>query len=190
MKGEEVNTTIETYLLAQRFYFLAEQCRNLIQKSMQPVLKEYDLNHSQHLVLLILWYAELSKNEIISTEIAYLLGLEKHSVSTIIENLHKRRLIERKRNPDDRRAIDLNLTDTGRELLRAHLPKTMSRISFESEFTSKDYRFIFSFLESLRSYLAEENNRSPAVYSEAFKKLLLDGQNQFREIYGAERNNA
>ncbi|MBI9106636.1 MAG: MarR family transcriptional regulator [Spirochaetales bacterium] len=190
MKDEQTNNSIQNYIRAQKFYFLAEQCLNLIQKSMQPVLKEYNLNHSQHLVLLIMWYSNLSGNEIISTEIACLLGLEKHSISTIIDTLYKRGLIDRHRNKKDRRSVNIKLTEKGVALVEAHHPRTMDNISFDSDLTSEDFKFLFTFLESLRVITARKNNQSPSIYSSAFKKLLLDGQEKYVEKYSKEGFNA
>ena len=177
---------LKNYLNAQRFYFLAEQCLNLIQKSMQPVLKEFKLNHSQHLVLLTLRYADFSGNAIKNTDLAYLLGLEKHTVSTIIDNLYKRGLLSRDRNEKDRRTVNIKLTEKGRILVKTHHPKTMEKISFETEGAEEDFELLFSVLESLRNTSAEKNNQSPMVYSSAFKKLLLDGQEKFLKKYNRE----
>ncbi len=181
MKDNETGKVLETYLRVQQFYVLAEQCLNLIQKSMQPVLKDFKLNHSQHLVLLILWYSDFSGNEIFSTELAYLLGLEKHSISTIIDNLYKRGLVARYRKKEDRRAVNIKLTEEGIALVKAHHPQTVEKISFESKLTDNDFEFLFSFLESLRDITAEKNNQSSSIYSSAFKKLLVDGQEKYVE---------
>jgi MarR family transcriptional regulator, organic hydroperoxide resistance regulator len=190
LKDDETVKMLENYLRAQKFYFLAEQCLNLIQKSMQPVLKDFKLNHSQHLVLLILWYSDFSGNEIISTELAYLLGLEKHSISTIIDNLYKRGLVARYRKKEDRRSVNIKLTEDGTALVKAHHSKTMEKISFESDLTDDDFSFLFSFLESLRDITAEKNNQSSSIYSSAFKRLLVDGQEKYIEHCIKEGSNA
>lgn len=190
MSSQETEKLLQNYLNAQRFYFLAEQCLNLIQKSMQSVLKEFKINHSQHLVLLILWYADFSGNAIIITDLAYLLGLEKHSVSTIIDNLYKRGLLSRDRNENDRRTVNIKLTEEGRSLIKAHHPKTMEKISFETKLTEEDFNLLFSFLESLRGIAAKKNNQSLSIYSSAFKKLLLDGQEKYVEHCMKEKVNA
>ena len=172
--------------MAQQFYFLAEQCLNLIQKSMLPVLKDFGLNHSQHLILLILWYSDFSRNEIISTDLAYLLGLERHSVSAIIDTLSKEGLIRRQRNKKDRRIVNLKLSEKGRKLVAEHQPKTIKKVVFPSGITESDYKFLFSFLESLRELAADNNDQSPSVYSSAYNRLLLEGQKEFLQTIDKE----
>jgi DNA-binding MarR family transcriptional regulator len=177
---------IDSYVRAQRFYFLAEQSLNLIQKRMMALLRDYDLNHAQHLVLLILWYAEYSRNDIMSTELAYLLGLEKHSISSVVDILCKRGLVRRRRNQRDRRILDLRLTDNGRDLVRGLHPKTIKTIAKFPECTDAEYQLLAGFMENLRDLYAEENGQEPKVYRDSYTKLLVDGEKKFVEALRKE----
>jgi MarR family transcriptional regulator, 2-MHQ and catechol-resistance regulon repressor len=44
------------------------------------------------------------------------------NVTTVIDNLERRGLVERQRNPDDRRVVTVTLTGTGRELIEQIFP--------------------------------------------------------------------
>ncbi len=44
------------------------------------------------------------------------------NMTTVIDNLEKRRLVQRQRREDDRRCIDIHLTDAGRTLITQILP--------------------------------------------------------------------
>lgn len=52
------------------------------------------------------------------SEVADYLGLDRSSVSGLVDRAVARGLIERTADPDDRRASRLDLTDAGRELAR------------------------------------------------------------------------
>lgn len=53
------------------------------------------------------------------TELAAFLGLDKSTMSGLVERAEKRGLLTRGRSPDDRRAVDVALTHQGRELVDA-----------------------------------------------------------------------
>lgn len=53
------------------------------------------------------------------TELAAFLGLDKSTMSGLVERAEKRGLLTRGRSPDDRRAVDVALTRQGRELVDA-----------------------------------------------------------------------
>jgi DNA-binding MarR family transcriptional regulator len=49
-------------------------------------------------------------------QLADYLGLERSSLSGLIDRAQARGLVERSPNPDDGRAMDVSLTDAGREI--------------------------------------------------------------------------
>jgi len=181
---------LDSYVKAQKFYFLAEQSLNLIKKRMMTLLREHGLNHAQHLVLLVLWYSEFSRNDIMSTELAYLLGLEKHSISSVVDGLSKRGLVRRRRNQRDRRVLDLRLTNEGRSLVQELHPKTIRTIAVFPRCSDEEYSFVAGFLESLRDLFAEQNGHEPRAYRDSFTKLLVDGEKMFLEALERDRSDA
>lgn len=170
---------LEAYLYAQRFYFLAEQSLNIIKKSLTRILREYDLNHSQHLILLILRYAGISGNEVISTDIAYLLGLEKHSITTVVDKLVERDLVVRERSSEDRRVVRLRLTDSGQELAASVQSDTIAAVSVVPEHARQEFAHTCDFLTTLRSHIAGATEQPAAAYARAYESLLLQGQEAF-----------
>lgn len=50
------------------------------------------------------------------TELARFLGLDKSTMSGLIDRAERRGLVVRDRNPEDRRAVDVVITPAGREL--------------------------------------------------------------------------
>jgi MarR family transcriptional regulator, organic hydroperoxide resistance regulator len=78
----------------------------------RPVLKELGLTHSQYLVMLALW--ERSPRTL--TDIATTLLLEPPTLSPLLKRLEFAGFISRTRSTTDERALDIDLTATGKAL--------------------------------------------------------------------------
>jgi DNA-binding MarR family transcriptional regulator len=168
-----------SYLYAQRFYFLAEQSLNIIKKSLAKILRDHGINHSQYLILLILRYAEFSGNEVMSTDVAYLLGLEKHSVTTVVDKLVEDGRVVRERSDADRRVVHLRLTDEGRDIAGRAQAQTMETLAVVPEQARDEFAHMCDFLTTLRSYIAESSEQPAAFYARAYETLLIQGQEAF-----------
>ncbi|MDG6105834.1 MarR family transcriptional regulator [Dactylosporangium aurantiacum] len=72
---------------------------------------EHDLSLTQLRVLGILRDRRLQV-----TELAAYLGLDKSTMSGLIDRAERRGLLARDKNPDDRRAVDVYMTDAGQQL--------------------------------------------------------------------------
>ena len=78
----------------------------------RPVLEPLGLTHPQYLVMLALW--ERSPRTV--RDIGQALRLEPATLSPLLRRLESAGLLTRKRNPDDERALDVELTAAGRAL--------------------------------------------------------------------------
>ena len=78
----------------------------------RPLLEELGLTYPQYLVLLVLW----EKGSIRLGRIAEDLGLATHAVSPIIDRLEEAGFVRRVKDPDDARAVLIDLTKAGRDL--------------------------------------------------------------------------
>ncbi|MDD5398027.1 MAG: MarR family winged helix-turn-helix transcriptional regulator [Dehalococcoidia bacterium] len=81
-----------------------------LERSLRPGL----LTVSQVTTLQALYYA---KRPLSPTEISHVLPLETHSVSPLLDRLHKRKIITRRRSKTDRRAVEVEMTPKGLTLL-------------------------------------------------------------------------
>lgn len=80
----------------------------------RPVLEPLKLTHPQYLVMLALWqHAPLSIKDL-----AGLLHMEPATLSPLTKRLEALGYIHRGRDPEDDRALAIDLTDTGRQLRR------------------------------------------------------------------------
>ncbi len=181
MEKQEPGTIIETYFKVQRFHFLAEQCLNLVKKSIAELLRPHKINHSQYLILLMLSYAEHAGSDVIATELSFVLGLERHSISALLDKLDSRGFITRTRSEEDRRVVHLSMTEKGKKLTKSIQAKTVGRIAVIPESNSGDFDQIYDFLFLLRETIATKNDINVTPYKEAYEKLILRGQNVFQE---------
>lgn len=174
---------LRRYSEGQRFLFMAEQCLNLTKKALDPLIRGYGLNHSQYLILMILNYADLTGEKVISSGLSYLLGREKHSITPIVESLVKKRYIQRNDDPSDRRMIALTLTEKGKELIRKVQPLTFSIIADVPFDNSEMKNAFFTFLETFRRTLAQKSGQDPELYSGTYNRLLVKGESKLLECF-------
>ena len=77
-----------------------------------PILEPLGLTHPQYLVMLALW--ENSPRRV--RELADALFLEPATLSPLLKRLEAAGLLQRRRDPDDERALAVSLTEAGRAL--------------------------------------------------------------------------
>jgi len=95
------------------------QSWNTWAKALERSLRPGKLTVSQVTTLQALYYA---KKPLSPTEISHVLPLETHSVSPLLDRLHKRKIITRRRSKSDRRAVEVEMTPYGMELLTSLSP--------------------------------------------------------------------
>jgi len=98
--------------LDQQLCFALYAASTAMTRVYRPLLEELGLTYPQYLVLLVLW----EKGSIRLGEIADDLELATHAVSPIIDRLDQAGLVRRVKDPDDARAVLVELTKTGRNL--------------------------------------------------------------------------
>jgi DNA-binding MarR family transcriptional regulator len=96
----------------------------------RPVLEPMGLTHPQYLVMLALWeHAPVSVREL-----SRLLQLDPGTLSPLLKRLEAAGYLRRERNPDDERALAVELTAEGRALRRRALkvpPAVVERLGME-----------------------------------------------------------
>jgi len=93
----------------------------------RPLLEPMGLTHPQYLVMLALWQREPPTVR----EVADLLSLESATLSPLLKRLEAIGYLTRSRDPEDERALRLELTDKGRRLREQALripPTMMARL--------------------------------------------------------------
>lgn len=78
----------------------------------RPLLEPMGLTHPQYLVMLALW----EEAPLRVSEVAERLSLEPATLSPLLKRLEAMGYVERRRDPDDERAVAVSLTTRGRRL--------------------------------------------------------------------------
>jgi DNA-binding MarR family transcriptional regulator len=109
------STTIHNPLaLSEQVCFaLAVASRSVI-ALYKPVLEPMGLTHPQYLVMLALWDHE----PVSVRDLSRMLQLDPATLSPLLKRLETAGLVRRERNPDDERALAVELTPDGRALRR------------------------------------------------------------------------
>jgi DNA-binding MarR family transcriptional regulator len=107
---------------SQSVGYLARYAHRAFSKALTAELAPHDIPGGQWSVLRVLWEQEgLSQ-----VALAERMRVEKASLTSVLDAMERRKLITRKRNGDDRRKVNINLTSHGRGLKAQLLPYGVS----------------------------------------------------------------
>lgn len=126
--------------------------RSAMRQFISRIIKEgdYDITYEMMQLLLVLWRG----HEVNQQEIANLLIKNKASITPLIDNLSKRKLVVRTEDPSDRRNKIIALTKAGREFMEAFMPALddfFSRI--ENDITPGEMEQVSNVLMKMRRNL-------------------------------------
>jgi len=124
-------TTVENPLALQEqvCFALAVASRSVV-ALYRPVLEPMGLTHPQYLVMLALW----EHGSVSVRELSHLLQLDPGTLSPLLKRLESAGLVRRERNPNDERALAVELTREGRALRRRALkvpPAVVERLGMD-----------------------------------------------------------
>ncbi|QLB23194.1 hypothetical protein A6B44_08235 [Pasteurella skyensis] len=91
------------------------------------LLKEFGLNHTQFLALVIIYYQP--NQEIQPSKLSAILGSSRTNITRISDELEKKDWLFRQLIKEDRRAFSLKLTELGNQFMADFLPNQWKLIS-------------------------------------------------------------
>lgn len=98
--------------LSSQLCFPLYACAKEIVKKYKPFLDELDLTYTQYITMMVLW-----ENEKVNVkELGELLYLDSGTLTPVLKKLEQKKFIDRHRDKDDERVLNVTLTDSGREL--------------------------------------------------------------------------
>ena len=78
----------------------------------KPVLEELDLTYTQYITMLVIW-----EHECISVrDMGKLLYLDSGTLTPLLKKLEQKGLVERKRDTEDERLLNVTLTEAGKAM--------------------------------------------------------------------------
>lgn len=117
----------------------------------QTSQKDLSLNQTQRRTLLIIH----DKGEMTMTALHQIIGLEKGSLTAVIDQLLGKGLVKRERDQKDRRRVNISLSETGRKKVKilrmeiaGHIRKNLQRLP--EEHRERFYRTVESLIDISR----------------------------------------
>jgi DNA-binding MarR family transcriptional regulator len=110
--------TTRNFMLTNSIGFRLSKARNVVVAEMDAALKEIDISSQQMGIL-------MSMRQGIATtpfELSKLLGIDTGLMTRMLDKLESKQLLERSRDPQDRRVVNLTLTPEGQKVA-ARIPE-------------------------------------------------------------------
>lgn len=108
----------QSYSVDESFGHLLRRVMQKATANLMERIGEYDITPMQYATLARLYeYGTISQNQL-----GRLVAIEPGNFHGLINRLMKRNLIERKRDPNDKRRMTLKLTKEGEELIKVLIP--------------------------------------------------------------------
>jgi homoprotocatechuate degradation regulator HpaR len=134
------------------------KAREAVMRKFSPALKEHDLSPQQWRVIRVL----VEEDELDASEIAERCALLMPSLSRILQNLHRRGLVERRTATDDQRRSMVSITVSGRRLFEALSPINEARYAHITEkFGYGKLELLYELLHELVEKLGEQAGEEP-----------------------------
>jgi len=113
--------------------FLLWQVTSLWQREIRKALEQYDLTHSQFVLLASIHWLSLNKKEITQVLLSDHTKIDPMTTSTVLRTLQAKGLIQRQEHSTDTRAKTVALTDDGQKMVKKAV-KTVEK--FDADFFS------------------------------------------------------
>ena len=134
------------------------KAREAVMRKFSPALKERDLSPQQWRVIRVL----VEEDELDASEIAERCALLMPSLSRILQNLHRRGLVERRTASDDQRRSMVSITPLGRQLFEALSPINEARYAhITAKFGYGKLELLYELLNELVEKLEEDEGDKP-----------------------------
>jgi DNA-binding MarR family transcriptional regulator len=128
--------TKENFMLTQSVGFTLTKARNMITAEMDAALKDLDISSQQMGILLALTRGAAAT----PFELSKLLGIDTGLMTRTLDKLEAKGLLKRSRSDDDRRVVNLTLTEKGEEVA-AQIPEIAPQVLNErlKKFTKAEF---------------------------------------------------
>ena len=98
--------------LENQLCFPLYACAKEVTRRYKPFLDPLDLTYTQYITMMVMW-----ENEKVNVkELGEILYLDSGTLTPVLKKLEQKKFIDRSRDKDDERVLNVTLTDLGREL--------------------------------------------------------------------------
>lgn len=116
-------------------FALAMQTLHRVTVLTENYFAKHGLSKARFVIMVHLLIADKEKGESISDLIPHYC-ITSAAMTGIVDTLEKSNMVERIANPDDRRRVNIRLTDTGRKFMMEFLPKHQANAKEMSKYLS------------------------------------------------------
>lgn len=128
--------------------FLLWQVTNLWQREIKKALDQYNITHSQFVLMASIHWLTLHKQEVTQIILSSHTKIDPMTTSTVLRTLQQKKFIKRQEHATDTRAKIVVLTDTGKEIAK-------KAIVTVEDFDKKFFSVLGSDTKSLNHNLAK-----------------------------------
>ncbi|GHT52930.1 MarR family transcriptional regulator [Bacteroidia bacterium] len=98
--------------------FLLWQVTSLWQRKIRDSLKQYDLTHSQYVLLTCLHWLTLHGQDVTQIALSSYSKIDPMTTSTVLRTLQQKGLLRRTEHSTDTRAKKIDITEKGKEIIK------------------------------------------------------------------------
>ncbi|GAP72328.1 transcriptional regulator,marR family [Candidatus Symbiothrix dinenymphae] len=98
--------------------FLLWQVTSLWQRKIRDSLKQYDLTHSQYVLLTCLHWLTLHGQDVTQIVLSSYSKIDPMTTSTVLRTLQQKGLLRRTEHSTDTRAKKIDITEKGKEIIK------------------------------------------------------------------------
>lgn len=114
--------------------FLLWQVTNLWQREIKKALEQYDITHSQFVLMASIHWLTLHKQEVTQIGLSAHTKIDPMTTSTVLRTLQQKGFIERQEHATDTRAKTVGLTDSGKKIIKKAI---VTVEKFDNDFFSR-----------------------------------------------------
>jgi DNA-binding MarR family transcriptional regulator len=114
--------------------FLLWQVTNLWQREIKKALEQFDLTHSQYVLLASIHWLTLQKQDVTQIVLSSHTKIDPMTTSTVLRTLQAKGLLQRQEHSKDTRAKTVALTENGKKMVKEAV---IAVEKFDADFFSK-----------------------------------------------------
>ncbi|HEY5757869.1 MAG TPA: MarR family winged helix-turn-helix transcriptional regulator [Steroidobacter sp.] len=142
----------DTFHLRDSIGYLLKRSQRLMQERIEGLFEQQGFTLQQWVVLMYV----RDGLAVTIADICRDLHHDSGAMTRLVDQLESRKLIERRRSADDRRVVELSLTDAGSEILDTLVPTAVNALNTALEgFSREEVKLLQSMLRRLTSRLEE-----------------------------------
>ena len=175
-RDQDFYESIDKYVLPDTIdivAFVLRQAYTFFDKSYEKILSDHQLNNSTWITLYVLL---ITGEAMYPHQLAKFLPIENTSLSPVIDKLENRGLIKRSRSKEDKRTVQIFLTEKGYKLMTEVNPETIELAKFVyGALSPEEARTLIKIARKIRDRVMIWNKRDPAAAEHILERLTTVG---------------